>query len=606
MKQRRPILYWMIQYSHYFLIGIITILISQYFRANIPNFFMYAIDHVLGFDPESDVTLPRFIAQFIHGPNDILKQLLLVGVTITLVQIIRGVVSLLGGYLNAKYSETIAFKTRNTLYSHIQNLSYQYHNETETGDLIQRSTSDVEVVRRFVGAQLPEIVRISSLFFFTIIAMLQIHPRLTLVSITIVPFIFIFALLFFKRVQKIFIQTEEAESRLSTALQENLTGIRVVKAFAREKYEIERFDELNKDFRNYSEQITERMARYWSISDLLIYFQIIGTIIVGAAFVIQGDMSLGSLVAFSSMVHMILWPIRQLGRIIVDFGKATVAVSRIQEILNEPDEYVDEINKRPEITGKIEIENLTFIYPGDSKPILDNIHLTVNPGETLAILGKTGSGKSTLAHLLVRLYDYTDGSIKIDGHDIKEMDKKWLRQHIGIILQEPFLYSRSILENIGIVDENIDQERVFEAAKIAHIHNDILEFEKGYQTIVGERGVTLSGGQRQRIAIARMLLHERPIIIFDDSLSAVDTETDMAIRKALSEQKTNVTRIIITHRIATAMEADQIVVLDQGKIVESGTHQELIEQNGMYKRIWDIQHRLKVEFEAEAVGGGIS
>lgn len=606
MNRKRPIIRWMIHYSYFFVLAVFFILINQFYRANIPNFYKYAIDHILGFDPQSEVTLSPFFEQIILRPANPLNQLMVLGITIVVVQIIRGLVSLISSYLSASFSETIAYKTRNTLFSHIQDLSYQYHNETETGDLIQRSTSDVEVVRRFVGMQLPEIVQIISLFFFTILAMIRINWKLTLVSITIVPFIFFFAIGFFKKVQAIFTETEEAESRLSTHLQENLTGIRVVKAFAREKYEIERFDELNRTYRNYSEQIIERMAGYWSLSDFFIYCQIISTLIVGAMFVIQDEMSLGSLVAFSSMVHMILWPIRQLGRIIVDFGKSTVAIRRIHEILNEPDEYVGEAATRPPITGKIEINNLSFSFPGSDTPILKNISLTVNPGETLAILGKTGSGKSTLAHLLVRLYDYTEGSIKIDGHEIKEIDKRWLRQHVGIILQEPFLYSRTIFENIGIVAEQPTEDEVVRAAKIAHIHDDILNFEQGYQTMVGERGVTLSGGQRQRIAIARMLVHERPILIFDDSLSAVDTETDMAIRAALSQQKHHVTRIIITHRIATAMEADQIIVLDQGEIVEQGTHEELLKKDGLYKRIWEIQHQLKVDFETQVEGGGLA
>lgn len=604
MKQKRPILYWMIKKSPHFLIAIIGILIGSYFRANIPNFYKYAVDNILAKEPESNITLPNYIADFIDRGKTLLSrpemgQLLMVGVTIVLIQIIRGILNLISGHQNAVYSESIAYETRKGLYSHIQNLSYNYHNQTETGDLIQRSTSDVEVVRRFVGAQLPEIFRISSLFLFALLAMSRINLTLTLISLVIVPIIFFFAFGFFKKVQAIFKETEEAESRLSTALQENLTGIRVVKAFAREKYEIDRFDQLNKEYRDYTEKIIERMARYWSISDLLIYFQIIGTITFGATIVIRGEMSIGDLIAFSSMVHMILWPIRQLGRIIVDFGKANVAIARIEEILTEPDEYQGESAAQPEIHGHLEIENLTFTYPGAETPILKNIHLTVEPGETLAIIGKTGSGKSTLASLLVRLYDYNDGSIRLDGHELKDISKRWVRKHVGIILQEPFLYSRSILENIGILEDKPDPQAVEAAAKIAHIHEDILEFEKGYQTIIGERGVTLSGGQRQRVAIARMLMNERPILIFDDSLSAVDTETDMAIRQALSQQKTNATRIIITHRIATAMEADQIIVLDDGEIVERGTHEELVKQGGIYHNIWNIQNTMQRQIDTE-------
>ena len=474
-------------------------------------------------------------------------------------------------------------------------LSYAYHTKAETGDLIQRSTSDVELIRRFIGQQLPEIFRIIFLFSFALMQMFSINTRLTLISLSVVPFIFTFAFVFFKRVQKVFTETDESEARMSTALQENLTGIRVVKAFAKEKHEIKKFDKLSTKYRDNVAHIINSMALYWSSSDFIISLQIIATIVTGSVFAITGQITLGDLVAFTSLATMVLWPIRQLGRIIVDFGKSTVAIKRIEEILNEEDEYQEENLIKPEILGSIEFKNVSFQFDDSNLPTLKNISFKVNKGETIAILGKTGSGKSTLAHLLVRLYDYTDGSILIDGHELKEIDKKWVRKHIGIILQEPFLFSRSIYDNIGILSEIPDNEQVFKAAQIASIHEDIKTFEKGYDTMIGERGVTLSGGQRQRVAIARMLIKAIPILIFDDSLSAVDTETDVQIRTALKSRSEKLSKIIITHRISTAMEADHILVLEDGEIIESGTHESLLHSSNVYKKIWGIQHDLHAD-----------
>jgi ATP-binding cassette subfamily B protein len=425
--------------------------------------------------------------------------------------------------------------------------------------------------------------------------MFAINTTLTLISVIIVPIIFTFAIFYFQKVQKVFTETDESESAMTTALQENLTGIRVVKAFAREKYEIERFDKLNRVYSNNVQKIINNMALYWSSSDAICMVQIGATIILGAFFTIKGYITIGELIAFSGYINFVIWPIRQLARIIVDLGKSTVAVKRIQEIFDEPDEYQETNLLKPEIHGRISFDNVGFLFSDANLPTLNNITFEINKGETLAIIGKTGSGKSTLAHLLVRLYDYTSGSIKIDGVELKEIDKQWIRKHIGIVLQEPFLFSKTIYDNIGIICDKPDDDDVYKAARIASIHDDIIHFEKGYRTLIGERGVTLSGGQKQRVAIARMLVKNLPILIFDDSLSAVDTETDLAIRNALNERSKSLTKLIITHRITTAMEANKIIVIDAGKIVEMGTHQELINNNKIYRRIWEIQTAIETE-----------
>ncbi|WP_008827103.1 ABC transporter ATP-binding protein [Haloplasma contractile] len=609
MNYLKSIYKWIRNDINYLIISIVAIMFVTYTRTFIPLFYQYAIDKILAdLKPETkadaildhESSLPALFKDFINIGDSGLQKLLFLVILLLILQVIRAVFMFIRGRSNAVFSESIAYKMRVKLYDHIQNLSYSYHTHAETGDLIQRSTSDIDTVRRFVGMQLPEVFRILFLFTFTLIQMLRIHVAMTFISLIVVPFIFTFAYIFFKRIQSVFTETEESEGKMSTALQENLTGIRVVKAFANEKHEINKFDSLSRKYSDNIQRIINSMAVYWSSSDLIIFFQIITTIVAGAYFTINGMLSLGNFVAFISYITFILWPIRQLGRVIVDFGKSSVSLNRIEEVLSEEDEYEHEANnmKTPDIRGKVEFRNVSFQFDDANEPTLKNVSFKINQGETIAVIGKTGSGKSTLAHLLVRLYDYTSGSIKIDGTELREIDKKWARNHIGIILQEPFLFSRSIFENIGILSDKdkMLEEEIYQAAQIASVHNDILDFEEGYKTLVGERGVTLSGGQKQRVAIARMLVKNIPILIFDDSLSAVDTETDLSIRNALKQRSDDLTKIIITHRISTAMEADRIIVLEDGEIAEMGSHDELVNNSRIYKKIWEIQGSVQGDF----------
>lgn len=288
---------------------------------------------------------------------------------------------------------------------------------------------------------------------------------------------------------------------------------------------------------------------------------------------------------------MLIWPTRQLGRTLTDMGKAVVSVRRINEILDEPIEVLEENHLKPEIKGNISFEHVYFEYE-KNKPVLKDITFTVKAGDTVAIIGPTGSGKSSLIHLLARLYEYTKGSIKIDGIELKNIDKAWIRKNVGIVQQEPFLFAKTIRENIKLANPKIEDERMYESAKIANIHKDIMSFDKGYDTYVGERGVSLSGGQKQRMTIARTIINQCPIVIFDDSLSAVDTETDLSIRKELKKRKNKSTTIIISHRISTVSEADLIIVLDKGRIVQMGNHESLLKEEGLYKRIYQIQNTI--------------
>lgn len=576
--------------------AIISIGFATMFSFFSPLVIRLTVDSVIG---GKKLDAPGFVVKMIEavgGTSVLVQNLWICGLMLILLAVINGLFTFLKGSWTAKAAESTAQNLRNSLYDHLQHVPYDYHIKAETGDLIQRCTSDVETVRAFMAVQFVEIGRALFMLTMALIIMLSLDVRMTLISMLVVPIIFAFAIVFFMRVKKAFKASDEAEGRLSTVLQENLTGVRVVRAFARQDYEMDKFDVKNAEYRDLTYNLIKLLAGYWSASDLLCMFQI-GTILVfGSYWASIGRISLGTLIVFITYESMLLWPVRQMGRILTDLGKTMVSLKRIEEILYQPIEEPSEDELKPLIKGEIEFKNVTFGYE-ESKPILKNISFKVKAGQTVAILGPTGSGKTSLVHLLPRLYDFQEGSITIDGIDIRNIEKKWLRKNIGIVLQEPFLYSKTVLENIGLAKDNALEEEVFAAAQTASVHSVIQEFEKGYETMVGERGVTLSGGQKQRVAIARTLILESPVLIFDDSLSAVDTETDTSIRSALRERSKTATTFIISHRITTLSEADFIVVIDEGEVAQIGTHQELINKTGLYQRIWSIQNAIEEDAE---------
>jgi len=457
----------------------------------------------------------------------------------------------------------------------------------DSGDLIQRSTSDIETIRRFLAVQFVEVVKVFVMLIAVTYLMLSLSVKLTIVGLILVPVIIAFTFFYFLKVKKRFKKADESEAELSTVLKENLSGVRVVKAFNREKTEIEKFDHKNHRYSKDIYHLIKELAVFWSVSDLLCYTQASLVVLFGVKYAYQGEITIGIIVAFMTYETMLMWPVRQLGRVLTDFGKASVSLKRINEIFDEPIDEEENLGIKPKILGDIEFENIKFAF--DQDVILKDLSFKINKGETVGILGSTGSGKSTIIKLISRLYDYDAGSIKIDGIELNKINKKWIRRHLGLVLQEPFLFAKSIKENIRLGNHKATQQSIEEVTNIAAIHDNILEFEEGYDTLVGEKGVSLSGGQKQRIAIARSLIKNSPIIIFDDSLSAVDTETDIKIRRALKNRSEKLTTIIISHRINTLKETDKILVLDQGKIVDSGTHNELIKREGFYNKIWKIQ-----------------
>ncbi|HUZ18525.1 MAG TPA: ABC transporter ATP-binding protein, partial [Spirochaetia bacterium] len=446
-------------------------------------------------------------------------------------------------------------------------------------------------IRRFLATQLVEVGRGIFMVAFSAAVMFSLDLRLATLSMAAVPVVFAFAVLFFVKIRRAFKLSDEAEGRLSTTLQENLTGIRVVRAFARQQFEIDKFETRNVEFRDLTYRLIRMLAVYWASSDFICLLQIGTVLVVGGYLASRGIISLGTMVVFVTYIGRLLWPVRQMGRILTEMGKTSVSIDRIHAILDLEEERDTGRRLKPAIQGRVRFSNVSFSYGGAQ--VLSDISFSAEVGQTIAILGPTGSGKSTMMHLLPRLYDYGSGRIEIDGIDIRNIDLRWIREQVGIVLQEPFLFNKTLRQNISLASENAAEEEIRDAVHMSALHEVVAGFEKGYETPVGEGGVTLSGGQKQRVAIARALIKDPPILIFDDSLSAVDTETDSHIRRSLATRKRRVTTFIISHRASTLADADKILVLEKGRLVQEGTHAELLGSEGLYRRVWRIQNTLQ-------------
>ncbi len=565
-----------------------------------------------------------------------------------LLAMVQGGFGFVSGALAARSSEAIAQRLRNYLLDHIQHLPFSFHDATQTGELVQRVTSDVDAIRRFYAVEVISSARILLLFIVNFIAIVLLNWQLALLSIIVVPFIVVISVYFFGIVSRAYEHYQEQEAVLTTSLQENLTGVRVVKAFARQPFEEEKFEGANIEKYRLGKRLLLMHSLYWPISDVICGVQMVGGLIIAAYMAINGTISVGTFVAYSGMVSLIIWPMRNLGRLVVDMSRGLVSFQRVGSVVRQDEEDMDQAGAAApsRVEGDIVFRHVGFVYPLEQgehsildKPFspngagytngvdhvqratlpdtvaadavhegehhsavaLQDISFHVKPGQRVALLGATGSGKTSLINLLPRFYDYTSGHILLDGVELKDYSRRFLRRHIGIVEQEPFLFSRTVRENIIYgVGHDVPQAQVEAAARAAAIHDVIMtKLPDGYDTLVGERGTTLSGGQKQRVAIARTLLKDPRILILDDSTSSVDTETEASIRQALETLMQGRTTFIIAHRIQSVMDADLILVLNKGRIIQMGQHEELVQQDGMYRRIFLAQTRIEDELQKE-------
>ncbi len=556
-----------------------------------PKIIAFTVDSVIGNkNPQLPETAQR-ILEAAGGITALRSHLLYTALAVAAAGGLAALSRFLFRSFNARGAETFVKRMRSELFGHIMYLPYTWHSENKTGDIIQRCTSDVQTIKRFVSEQMVQLIRTVLLIILALGFMTSIHWKVMLCSAAFIPVIIAYSLVFHMKIGPAFEKVDVAEGVLSTIAQENLTGVRVVRAFGREVYERDRFEKQNEYYTGFWIRLMRLLSMYWSTADILTGFQVLAVLVAGTRACLNNTLSTGGLIAMISYNMMLIWPVRQLGRVISEMSKAGISIERLRYIMNSEIETDRQGALEPPMDRDIVFENVSYTYENAPGEVLHDINLTIPAGKTSGILGGTGSGKSTLMYLLERLYTLPaeGGRITVGGVDIADIKKEHLRKNVGMVLQEPFLFSMTLQDNIGIAADHPDLKAIRRAAKTASIDDAIRSFTSGYDTFVGERGVTLSGGQKQRTAIAQMLIRQSPVMIFDDSLSAVDAETDMNIRRALRQAAGNSTVILIAHRITTLMNADQIIVLDKGRIRERGTHSELLDMNGLYRRIYDLQ-----------------
>jgi ATP-binding cassette subfamily B protein len=550
--------------------------------------------------------LLRYFIDQVLGKGLAGSMLVLVALGFVALAVFEGVFTFLSGRLAAATAEGIALRLRNYLYDHIQRLSFTYHDRMQTGELISRSTSDVDAVRRFFADQAIGLGRISLLFLVNLGALVYLNPRLAGLSVVVIPLILLISLFFFRRISDMYEAYQEQEATLSTTLQENLSGVRVVKAFARQDFESRKFEAENWEKYQRGRRLLRLHAVFWPTTDILLVAQLLVGYTIGALMAIQGTISVGTYLAYAGLLIWLIFPMRNMGRLIVQMSTGLVSFGRVMEIVREGREDLLGGKFLPDspLRGEIRFEHVDFAYESE-EPVLKDITFDCQPGQVIALLGSTGSGKTSLVNLIPRFYDYTAGEVTLDGRSLRTYPRAYLREAVGLVEQEPFLFSRTIRENITYgVKRPVNQQEIEEAARAAAIHKVILSFPEGYDTLVGEKGVTLSGGQKQRVAIARTLLKDPRILILDDSTSSVDTETEVEIRGALARLMQGRTSFVIAHRIQSVMDADLILVLDGGQIVERGDHETLMAEQGIYRSVYDMQAKVEVEIEKEMAGVG--
>ncbi len=584
--------------KRYFALSVVFIFISILLNYLSPQVIRVTIDNIVGDLPVTSGIIASII-EFFGGREALRNNLIICGVFVLAFSFLSTLFNFFSRMSIVRGTERFVKTLRDSLYLHIQKLPFKWHNDNLTGDIIQRCSADVEVLKVFVSKQLIEVFRIILLVSLAVAMMFSMNVTLTLISIAFIPLVGGYSVIFYGKIGKEFLYADETEGELLVDAQENLTGVRVVRAFGREAYEYNEFKEKNDKFVDTWLKLGKTMSLYWGIGDVVTGFAMVTVVVAGSVFAATGQISLGEFVLFIGYTASLTWPIRSLGRILSEMSKAGVSIKRIEDILKEEEECDKAEESTPPMDGDIVFEDVSFGY--DSEEIIKNLSFSIKKGTTVGILGATGSGKSTITYLLNRLYDIPDGKgrITIGGVDIKNIKKSYLRENVGLILQEPFLFSRTIAENISIGKDGLTDSEMHENANIASIHNSITSFAKGYKTLVGERGVTLSGGQKQRIAITRTLVCNTPVIVFDDSLSAIDLKTDKKIRQNLKNTMKDATVIIISHRINTLKDADEIVVLADGAVESVGTHKELTQKDGLYKRIYEMQFKVAEQFNAK-------
>ena len=613
MRYLKKLLQILGKWKSYYILSAVLLIISIFIRMLQPKILQITVDKVIVYFQSGgkiNIIPEDSITKFLYS---ILPELKMDNLSIILISLsgIFIVISLLRGLfafsstaITASSTEKAIKELRDRLFSHIQALPIAYHSKTPTGELIQRCTGDVETLRKFAATQVVEVVRMSALFLGAFIMMASINLTYSLIAITFIPVIAIGSLLFFKKERIIWAEHEKKQDQLSITVQENLSGIRVVKAFAKENFEIDKFTKQNEEKRVWGLKLLKLHRIFYPSSDFLIHFQIAVSVFAGGYFVLHNQLSVGEYTAFYSYSMLVAWPMRRLGQLVSELGMTTIAIDRLFSILDsEQEDYKGEDLKDKKLKGEIEFKDVAFNYDENEKHrVLNGISFKIRAGEKIALLGPTGAGKTTIISLLMRFFDPDSGKILIDGKDIKSYSKEYLRSRFGVVLQKPFLFSTTIKNNIAYANPDSHLDEIIEAARAANIHDIITEvFPDSYETIVGEKGVTLSGGQKQRVTIARTLMKDPDILIFDDSTSSVDSETEFEIQKSMRNLMHGKTAFIIAHRITSIQDCDRIIVLDKGNIIEEGTHEELIGHDGFYKKIYDIQISIEEEIKAETV-----
>ncbi len=600
------------KYNYVFAALLLTV--SVLLRLTEPKILQLAIDKILVFFNSGGKDLIKtndFISSFIlrllpeMKIENISYIILSLGLVFLCIALLRGISMFASSTISASSTEKAMMNLRNTLFMKMQKLPMAYHSKISTGELLQRCTGDVETIRKFSSMQLVEILRMSVLFSGAFFMMYSINVQYSLISVALAPVIAIGSYIFFKKEMIIWAEHEKSQDQLSIIVQENLSGIRVVKAFAKEQFEIDKFTEQNKLKKAWGMKLVRLNSFMWPFSDMIVYGQVAVSILAGGYFIFNRIISPGELAAFYSYSMLVTWPLRRIGQIISEMGMTSVAIDRIHSILDTKEEdYTGIKNENEKLDGNIVFDNVHFRYTEEGKDILKGISFEVKKGFRVGLVGPTGSGKTSVVNLLMRFFEYNQGSILLDGKELNTYDKNFIRSRIGVVLQKPFLFSHSMKDNISYGEENAGIEKVVAAAKDASMHGIITtEFPEGYDTIIGEKGVNLSGGQKQRTTLARTIITEPDILILDDSTSAVDTETEHQLKQALKRRVKDKTTFIVTHRINTVKDCDLILVFSKGRIVEKGTHDELLLTDGFYKKIYDIQTYLDEDIKSDIKNG---